>query len=140
MKVTRINPPDLAESSQAGFTQVIIEENENIKTIHISGQVAWDSNRVIKGVGDLYVQVVESLRNLERALKVADLTLEHVSSMRIYIKENHIADTEAVTKALKEVFGENIPCSTWVGVSALAVPDFLVEIEPSPIIIFKNIL
>jgi len=137
-QVSRINPSELFDSVSSGFTQVIVEEDENIKTVYVSGQTAWNSDRKMIGVGDLFVQVVESLRNLEKALKAVDLTLTDVHSMRIYIKESYIKDTAAVTRGLKEVFGTNLPCSTWVGVPALAVEDFLVEIEPSPINIFKS--
>ncbi len=136
-QINRINPPELFDSASSGFTQVIVEEDENTKTVYVSGQTAWNSDKEMIGMGDLFVQVVESLRNLEKAVKTAELTLMDVHSIRIYIKESHIKDTDAVTLGLKEVFGKNLPCSTWVGVPALAVEDFLVEIEPSPITIFK---
>ena len=136
-QVNRINPPELFDGTSSGFTQVIVEEDENVKTVYVSGQTAWNSDGKMIGLGDLFVQVVESLRNLERALKAADLTLADVHSLRIYIKESYIKDTNSVTRGLKEVFGKNLPCSTWVGVPALAVEEFLIEIEPSPITIFK---
>lgn len=38
---------------------------------------------------------------------------------------------KAITAALRKVFGDAPPCTTWIGVPSLAHEDFLVEVEPS---------
>jgi hypothetical protein len=40
---------------------------------------------------------------------------------------------EAISRALKAMFGDKPPCSTWIGVPSLADDEFLVEVEPSPV-------
>jgi hypothetical protein len=40
---------------------------------------------------------------------------------------------KAIGAALKAVFGDNPPCSTWIGVTNLADDDFLIEVEPDPV-------
>lgn len=133
MKVTRLNPPDLFDSGPTGFHQIVLRDDGDRRTIHLSGQVAWGADRKVAGDGGLESQVVESLRNIERALAHGGATLDDVASMRIYILSSHIGDHESVTRGLKAVFGDAPPAATWIGVPALASGDFLVEIEPDPV-------
>lgn len=135
MKVTRLNPPDLFDSGPTGFHQIVLRDDGDRRAIHLSGQVAWGADRKVAGDGGLESQVVESLRNIERALSHGGATLADVGSMRIYILASHIGDHESVTRGLKAVFGDAPPASTWIGVPSLASGDFLVEIEPDPIVI-----
>jgi hypothetical protein len=64
------------------------------------------------------------------ALKAAGGTLADVVALRIYIVNYQADSAQEVGEALREFFSPaNAPASTWVGVVALAVPDFLIEIE-----------
>jgi enamine deaminase RidA (YjgF/YER057c/UK114 family) len=130
MTVQRINPPELFDSAPAGFSQMVVVGG-NRPSVHLSGQVAWNANREIVGEGDLYRQVVQSLRNIETALGHAEAGLQNVVALRIYIRQDSIHDTKAVTRGLTEVFGADLPCATWIGVPCLAREEFLVEIEPT---------
>jgi len=48
----------------------------------------------------------------------------------VYIVGEHIHNARSVREALLGFFAaENLPTSTWIGVSALASKDFLIEIE-----------
>jgi enamine deaminase RidA (YjgF/YER057c/UK114 family) len=50
--------------------------------------------------------------------------------LRIYIVDYRREQAAPIGAALREFFPrEKCPASTWIGVSALAVPDFLIEIE-----------
>ncbi|HAI29904.1 MULTISPECIES: RidA family protein [unclassified Thalassospira] len=133
MKTSRINPPSLFDSRELGFSQVVVKKGSG-KSIHVSGQVAWNADREITCEGDLYKQVLQSLRNLETALQHASAALTDVVALRIYIKESHIDDSAAISRGLIEVFGEELPCATWIGVPRLAREEFLVEIEPTVVV------
>jgi enamine deaminase RidA (YjgF/YER057c/UK114 family) len=53
-----------------------------------------------------------------------------IVALRIHIVNYQAGSAEAVASALREFFPHGKPpASTWIGVSALAVPDFLIEIE-----------
>jgi 2-iminobutanoate/2-iminopropanoate deaminase len=130
MDTTRHNPPELFDSRAYGFSQIVIAPASG-RLIHLSGQVAWDANRNIIGADDLGAQVIQSLRNIEIALRHVGADLSHVVALRLYIKQSHIAQGEAISSGLHEVFGEALPCATWIGVPSLAHPDFLIEIEPT---------
>jgi enamine deaminase RidA (YjgF/YER057c/UK114 family) len=63
-------------------------------------------------------------------MAVAGGTLKDVVSLRIYIAGDHIHDTGAIRQALLDTFGSaDPPAATWIGVTALANPDFAVEFE-----------
>ena len=135
MTVVRLNPPDLFDSGPTGFSQITWRDLGGFRHIHLSGHVAWSADKTVAGDGSLQSQVVESLRNIERGLAHAGATLADVMGMRILILHSHIGEHEAVTAGLKAMFGHAPPASTWIGVPSLASPDFLVEIEPDPVII-----
>ena len=62
-------------------------------------------------------------------------TLKDVVTLRIYIVKYQAESATAVGSALKEFFPqENPPTSTWIDVSALAVPEFLIEIEATAVL------
>ena len=57
-------------------------------------------------------------------------TLADVVSLRIFIVNPKFGDTSPVGEALREFFpADTPPTSTWLGVTSLAVPEFLIEIE-----------
>lgn len=124
---TVINPPDLFNSRQYGFSQAVVAEGA--RTVYCSGQVSWDEEEQI-GSGDLGEQTRRALRNVERAVTAAGGALADVVSLRIYIVGDHIRNTSAIRQALLDTFDPAAqPASTWIGVTALANPDFAIEIE-----------
>ncbi|MFO7662431.1 MAG: RidA family protein [Chloroflexota bacterium] len=128
MTKTYLNPPDLFDSRQYGFSQVVIAEGS--RTVYCSGQVSWDAYEDIGATADLAEQTRRSLLNVERAVKAAGGSLRDVVSLRIYIAGDHIHNPKAVRKALQDTFSvDNQPATTWIGVAALANPEFLIEIE-----------
>jgi enamine deaminase RidA (YjgF/YER057c/UK114 family) len=79
---------------------------------------------------DLGEQARQALRNLRAAVEAAGGSMNDVVSVRIYVVDYQAADAARVAEALREFFhAEHPPASTWIGVSSLAVKDFLIEIE-----------
>jgi len=130
MSTERINPPELFDSRPAGFSQVVVSTG-GCQHVHMSGQVAWNAEREIVGPDDMYRQMMQSLDNIRVGLRYTPATMEDVVALRIYIKHSHIHESDAVSRALHETFGDRLPSSTWIGVPSLAKDEFLVEIEPT---------
>ena len=118
------NPPELHPAP--GFSHVAIAEGT--KVVHLAGQVALDREFGIVGGDDLRAQAVAAMRNVEAALRAAGAGWDDVVRRTIYTLQP--TEYETITAAIDEVTGgAEHPAQTIVGVTGLAVPGLLIEIE-----------
>jgi enamine deaminase RidA (YjgF/YER057c/UK114 family) len=124
----RINPTSVFRSLDHGFSQGVVASGR--KTLYVSGQTAWDAQEHLIGGADLEGQARQAFVNLRAVLEAAGGALSDVVSLRIYVVDYRPEKAKAVGTALRHFFpGEATPASTWIGVSALADPGFLIEVE-----------
>ncbi|ULL00235.1 Rid family hydrolase [Bradyrhizobium sp. I71] len=131
------SPTGIFDSLHYGFAQVVVVPTPFGDTVHVSGQVAWDADRKVVGAGDIGRQLRKSLENLAVALASVGAKLDQVGALRLYIKQSHMHEGEAISGALRATFGDDPPCATWIGVPSLANDEFLVEVEPSVVYLAK---
>lgn len=96
-------------------------------TVYVSGSTGADDTGKVLSPGNPYEQAVQSLKNIEEALKRFGLSMDHVVRTRIYVTD--ISQWKEVARAHAEVFGEIHPATTLVGIHRLVDPEMLVEIE-----------
>ena len=128
-----VNPNNLFPSVPHGFSQVVVASGR--KTVFISGQTAWDMSKKIVGGDSLLEQARQGLHNVQAAIEATGGTLKDIVFLRIYIVNYQPENAEAVSVALRGFFSSaNPPASTWIGVSALAAPEFLIEIDATAVL------
>ena len=126
MAVTYLSPEKLHKNPAFSHLAVV---SGNVKTVYIGGQNAVDSKGNIVGKGDLKAQAEQMLSNFEACLAAAGAGFEDIVKWTIFMVEG-----QAIQPAF-EVFQhvnekrKNPPLVTMAYVSALANPDFLVEME-----------
>lgn len=130
MERTAVNPWDW--SLKLGYNQAEVIEGAT-RQLTCAGQTAVDENGAPQHTGDMRAQIILALDNLEEVLAKADMTLSNITRLGIYATD--------VDEALKNFdlmgrrFGpyQSAPPMTLLGVTRLAIPDLLFEIEATAV-------
>jgi enamine deaminase RidA (YjgF/YER057c/UK114 family) len=102
------------------------------ETVYLRGQVAQDlDTRESVGIGDPAAQTQQVVDNIETLLAEAGATKEHIVSCTVYLTD--IRHREAVYGVLGERLRGVFPVFTGLVVSALARPEWLVEVTATAV-------
>lgn len=126
LKRTGVNP--VTWSLEMGFTQGELVSRAT-RTLYVSGQTSMNQDGRPEHDGDIAAQLKLSVDNLEAVLAAAGMTLANLVRLNVYT-----IDVDALFPHYGELAGRLAaasvsPTSTMLGVSRLAVPGQLVELE-----------
>lgn len=107
-----------------GYSRAVRVGNQ----VHVSGTTARPPDDEL----DCYGQSIAVLKIVGKALEEAGASFRDVVRTVVYVTD--MADADKVARAHREVFGDILPASTLVAVTALLRPACLVEIEAYAII------
>jgi enamine deaminase RidA (YjgF/YER057c/UK114 family) len=134
MTVTLITPDGLPHPGL--YHQAAIASGSRI--VFLAGQVAVDEAGQHVGAGDLAAQVEQCYRNVATALRGAGASFDDVAKLTAYVvdwtpgKMHQLVD--GIARAGAALGTTHAPPLTGIGVSALADPAFLVEIDAVAVI------
>lgn len=126
MERTAVNP--VTWSQEMGFNQGEVISGET-RTLYISGQTAMSKDGRPEHDGDVEAQLALAVANLEAVLAEAGMSMENLVRLNVYT-----TDVDAMFPHYGVLVGKLgaagvAPTTTMLGVTRLAIPGQMVELE-----------
>jgi enamine deaminase RidA (YjgF/YER057c/UK114 family) len=125
-KLEHLRPSGLHHNP--AYSHVVVASGA--RTIYIAGQVSTDDEGRVVGEGDLAAQTTQVMHNIGLALKAAGGGYADIVKITTFVV-GYRPELRPIIGKARSVFFEGMepPASTLVGVTALAAPEWLIEIE-----------
>ena len=124
-----LSPKTLIPPGGAGYSHIAKVNKGTI--VYLSGQVSSDATGKLIGEGDFEAQVEQVFHNLKLAIEAAGGTMADIVKLNYYVVAE--LDQVAVPKLRpirdRYINVENTPASTFLVVTRLMRPGWLIEIE-----------
>lgn len=130
MERTAVNP--VTWSAAMGFNQGEVVSGHT-RTLYVSGQTATSAEGAPLHAGDLAAQLALSADNLEAVLAAADMSLADLVRLNVYTTDiDGLLPHYGVLASRLGAAGV-APTTTMLGVTRLAIPGQLVELEATAV-------
>jgi enamine deaminase RidA (YjgF/YER057c/UK114 family) len=127
-----LNPESMA--TPRGYTHAVTVEDAK-KIVFVAGQVALATDGSVVGVGDVEAQARQAFENVKNALEAAGASVSDVVRLTTYVVDYRPEHRDVLHRIRQLYWAEgNLPTSTLLGVQALALPEFLVEVEVTAVV------
>lgn len=123
---TAVNP--VTWSAELGFNQGELVSGHT-RTLYCSGQTSMDSEGKPRHEGDIAAQLGLSIDNLEAVLGEAGMSLANLVRLNVYTTDVDLLFPHYGVLAARLGAAGVAPATTMLGVTRLAVPGQLVELE-----------
>ncbi|RSM40887.1 RidA family protein [Amycolatopsis balhimycina DSM 5908] len=126
MERTAVNP--VTWSLEMGFNQGELVSGPT-RTLYCSGQTAMNGDGKPEHDGDMAAQLALSLANLEAVLGEAGMSLANLVRLNVYTTDVDLLFPHYGVLAARLGAAGVAPATTMLGVTRLAIPGQLVELE-----------
>ncbi|WP_192783072.1 Rid family hydrolase [Amycolatopsis lexingtonensis] len=126
MRRTAVNPWNW--SVELGYHQGEVV-SEPTRTLYCAGQTAMSADGEPQHTGDLAAQLAMSLDNLEAVLGAAGMSLADLVRLTVYTTDVDLLFRHYGVLAGRLGAAGAAPATTMLGVTRLAIPTLLVELE-----------
>ena len=129
LKIERFQPEGMNIRTSGGkpsYSHVVTVSGSG-KIVYTAGQLARDIDGNCVGKGDMRAQMEQTFQNLDRCLKAAGATWADVVKTNTFVTD--FDEFQKCADIRMRYLGVATPTSTTVGVTRLAGPDFMIEIE-----------
>lgn len=123
---TAVNP--VTWSVEMGFNQGEVVSGHT-RTLYCSGQTAMSGDGKPQHDGDMAAQLALSLDNLEAVLGEADMTFTNLVRLNVYTTDVEVLFQHYGVLASRLGAARVAPTTTMLGVTRLAIPGQMVELE-----------
>jgi enamine deaminase RidA (YjgF/YER057c/UK114 family) len=123
---TAVNP--VTWSVEMGFNQGEVVSG-HARTLYISGQTAMSGDGKPQHDGDIAAQLTLSIDNLEAVLGEAGMSLANLVRLNVYTTDVDLLFQHYSVLAARLGAAEVAPTSTMLGVTRLAIPGQMVELD-----------
>jgi 2-iminobutanoate/2-iminopropanoate deaminase len=130
-----IAPPNMFNRQirgQYAYTPVVVVRGSDHAHIYVAGKTSIQPDGRIGGAGDLRSQIGLVCRAVQASLEHVGASLDDVVRTVTYVRD--IDAYYAVADERYKYFSNSLPTNTLLGISRLAHPDMLVEIEAEAIV------
>lgn len=125
------NPAGIWAPNGRAFQQGVVQGEG--KVVHVTGQVAWDADSNVVGIGDAEAQLDKAFDNVRVILEEVGGRLDDIVSMTIYFVDR--ADLPAIQRARSRYFdAETAPVSILIQAAGLVIPELVVEVVPIAVV------
>jgi 2-iminobutanoate/2-iminopropanoate deaminase len=134
LKIERFQPEGMNVRMSGGrpaYSHVVTASGAG-KIVYIAGQLARNADGNCVGKGDMRAQMEQTFQNLDRCLKAAGATWADIVKTNTFVTD--FDEFQKCGDVRMRYFGVATPTSTTVGVTRLADPDAMIEIEAIAII------
>ncbi|RBO84526.1 enamine deaminase RidA (YjgF/YER057c/UK114 family) [Nocardia puris] len=123
---TAVNP--VTWSVELGFNQGEVVSGQT-RTLYISGQTAMNSEGKPEHEGDMSAQLALSIDNVEAVLREAGMSVADLVRLNVYTTDVDLLFQHYGVLAARLGAAGVAPTTTMLGVTRLAIPGQMVELE-----------
>lgn len=127
-KIERMAVNPVTWSKEMGFNQGEVVSGST-QTLYISGQTAMSGEGEPQHDGDMAAQLALSLANLEAILAEAGMSLANLIRVNVYTTDVDLLFQHYGVLASRLGAAGVAPTTTMLGVTRLAIPGLMVELE-----------